>query len=59
MKLITIDGMKIDVLLGKYILNSDQWTNSLDQDSIADVLRDRYYKKLTRKIKICGIAISR
>ena len=50
MKLITIDGMKIDVLLGKYILNSDQWTNSLDQDSIADVLKDRYYKKLTRKI---------
>lgn len=42
--------MKIDVLLGKYILNSDQWTNSLDQDSIADVLKDRYYKKLTRKI---------
>jgi hypothetical protein len=50
MKLITIDGINIDVLLGKYILNSDQWTNSLDQDSIADVLKDRYYKKLTRKI---------
>lgn len=50
MKTIIIDGMNIDVLLGKYVLNNDNWVNGLDKDSITEDLENRYYKQLTRKI---------
>ena len=50
MKTITINGMNIDVLLGKYVLNTDNWVNGLDKDSITEDLENTYYKQLTRKI---------
>ena len=50
MKTLTINGMNIDALLGQYVLNTDNWVNGLDKDSITEDLENTYYKRLTRKI---------
>ena len=36
-----IDGMSIDVLLGNNLLNTDNYVNNIDQDSITQDLENK------------------